>query len=136
MKQQYPDTDFVCDVAAGMRLPIHVAAKVKRWRSRKSLPDMHIFEQRGQYTMLQLELKSSSAPLNKKDGTLLKNEHLEAQQVLHIKMRNKGFLAMFTKGFDQTKAVVRWYMSGAEGTPPTYSETLSGKKELNIFEKM
>ena len=120
VRTQYPDAEFRCDVAAGMRFSIGMAVLVLRWRSRKSLPDMDIYERRGQWAMLQLELKTEEADLYKKDGTLRKNEHNESQQAMHIKFRNKGYYACFGKGFDHCRAIIDWYMSGCVGEPPKY----------------
>lgn len=130
LKDKYPFADFVCDVAAGMRLSIFMAVLVKRWRSRRGLPDVYIFEPRGQWAMLMLELKADDASLHNKDGSIRKDKHLEEQAAIHRYMCNKGYLCMFTKGREHTKAVVDWYMSGAEGDPPKFNQI----KPVTIFE--
>lgn len=120
LKQQFPTTEFMCDMAAGIKLSIGMATLAARWRSNSGLPDIIIFEKRGEWNALMLELKTESADLWKVDGSLRKDKHLENQQAMHIKLRNKGYYACFGKGFDHCRGVIGWYMNGAEGSPPKY----------------
>lgn len=120
LKQSYPHTEFMCDMAAGMKLTIGQATLAARWRSNSGLPDVIILERRGQWNALMVELKTETADLYKKDGSLRKNDHLENQQSMHIKLRNKGYYACFGKGFDHCRGIIDWYMNGAEGNPPAY----------------
>ncbi len=120
LKQCFPKTEFMCDMAAGMKLPIGQATLAARWRSSSGLPDVIIFEKRGDWNALMLELKTEAATLWKADGSLRKNDHLENQQAMHIKLRNKSYYACFGKGFDHCRVIIDWYMAGAEGNPPKY----------------
>lgn len=135
IRLKHPNTLFFCDTAAGMRTSIGVALLIKRWRSSNGFPDMYIFEPRGSYHMLQLELKSDDADLYKKDGTLRKTEHLETQYEMHILMKQRGFMAMFVKGRNHAVAVIEWYMAGAEGLPPSYQQnsTSEPSRQVDFF---
>lgn len=132
---KYPGTQFLCDVAAGMKFSIGMSMLVKRWRSNKGLPDAYIFSPKGKYLMLQLELKSDDASLFKKDGTLTKNPHLEEQAAMHSVMKNLGYMALFTKGYEHTTAVIDWYMNGAEGHYPIYGRDTADERQLNFLQK-
>jgi hypothetical protein len=92
-------------------------------RSEKGLPDMYIMVSRGQWQMLCPELKSDIAPVWKKDGTLMKDKHLEEQAAVHEKLCADNKLALFVKGLPHFIAVMDWYMKGAEGDVPTYQQT-------------
>lgn len=126
LRAKYPDVMFKCDVAAGMKMSIGMAVLVKRWRSSTGFPDVDIYEPKGKWNMLCLELKTDAGNPFKVDGSLRKDDHLEDQSDTHMALRRRGIIALFTVGFDHTAAVVDWYMSGAQGDPPNYV-----KKKMN-----
>jgi hypothetical protein len=68
-----------------------------------------ILEPKGKFHGLCIELKIKS-PF-KKNGELLKNEHLEGQQKSIFDLQQKGYFAKFSVGFDETKELIDWYMS-------------------------
>jgi hypothetical protein len=112
IKLQYPDAIFNCDLASGMRLPIHIAAKAKAQRSSRGQPDLIILEPKGQYKALCIELKKDYDSVYLKDGkTLKKDKHLDEQHVLLTRLQDKGYYAGFTCGFEHTKKVIDWYFS-------------------------
>jgi hypothetical protein len=129
IKKKYPGVMFKCDVAAGMKMSIGMAVLVKRWRSSTGFPDVDIYEPKGQWNMLCLELKTEAGVPFKVDGSLRKNEHLEDQDNTHQALKRRGVMALFTVGFNHTAAVVDWYMAGAEGNPPEYVK----KKDIELF---
>ena len=122
LKQAYPNTEFMCDLAAGMKLSIGIATLAKRWRSNSGFPDIIILERRGEWNALMLELKTEKASTWKKDGSLRasQKDHLENQQAMHIKLRNKGYYACFGKGFDHCRSLIDWYMGSCNAEPPKY----------------
>lgn len=120
LRTSHPHTEFMCDIAAGMKLSIGMATLAKRWRSSRGFPDVIILERKGEWSALMLELKTEKAPTWKKDGELVKDEHLENQQAMHVKLRNKGYYACFGKGFDHCRSIIDWYMNGCVGEPPKY----------------
>lgn len=126
IRLKYPDVMFKCDVAAGMKMSIGMAVLVKRWRSSTGFPDVDIYEPKGQWNMLCLELKTDKGNPFKADGGLRKDDHLEDQMLTHESLKRRGIMALFTVGFEHTAAVVDWYMSGAEGPHPNYV-----KKKIN-----
>ncbi len=42
LHQNYPEAIWMCDLSSGMRLPIHIAARNKKMRSSRGLPDLFI----------------------------------------------------------------------------------------------
>ena len=78
-------------------------------RSDDNIPDLLIFEPRGGYYGLLLELKVKSPYLV--DGkTLRKDKHLEAQNKTLLKLSGKGYKAVFVTGFDEAEKVITNYM--------------------------
>ena len=120
LRSAYPESEFIYDTGSGSKRSEFMGALMKSWRSGSGFPDMTLYERRGEWSLLMIELKAEKAPLEKTDGTLRKNEHLENQQAMHIKLRNKGYYACFGKGFDHCRSLIDWYMSGCVGEPPKY----------------
>lgn len=110
LKTQYPNIIFNTDLS-GIRLTQGQAGKVKRMRSSNAFPDIVIYEPHGDYAGLFIELKSRDAKLKRKDGFLCKDPHLEEQNKMLNGLEARGFLARFSKGFDQTIALIEWYLS-------------------------
>jgi len=129
INKKYPGTMFKCDVAAGMKMSIGMAVLVKRWRSSTGFPDVDIYEPKGQWSMLCLELKTEAGNPFKLDGALRKDDHLSDQAQTHEALKRRGCMALFTIGFEHTAAVVEWYMSGCEGNHPVYVK----KKDSKLF---
>jgi len=50
------------------------------------------------------------ADLRKDSITLLKNDHLEAQQKSMNELSEKGYLCFFKWEFEDIKALINWYM--------------------------
>ncbi len=107
----YPGTVFTSD-ASGVRLNMGQAIKMKRMRSSDAIPDLLVFEPRGRYHALLLELKVKT-PF-KKDGKLKKDEHLEDQAKTLDKLSKKGYKAVFAIGFDECKEIIDDYMNGKD----------------------
>lgn len=66
--------------------------------ARKGMPDFMIFDPRGGYSGLAIELKAQDVIIYKKDGSLRKNEHIEAQNHVLEQLRKRGWRAEFAKG--------------------------------------
>jgi hypothetical protein len=107
LRMQYTQVLFNSD-ASGLRLPIGLARKQMDLRSGKGFPDLVIYEPRNSYHALFIELKIKS-PF-KKDGTLLKDEHLEEQLEMHNKLRKLGYACEFVWDFDMAKRLIDEYL--------------------------
>jgi hypothetical protein len=107
---QYPEVLFLSDTVASVALTILQGVRNKEIQKESfKCPDLIILEPKGKFHGLCIELKVKS-PF-KKNGELKKNEHLEGQQKSLFDLKQKGYLAMFSWGFDQTKELIDWYMS-------------------------
>lgn len=107
---QYPGTRFKTDLSG-----IYLAGKwsllrfVKRTTSHPGFPDLIIYESKGYYCGLALELKVTSPFL--KDGiTLKKGEHLCKQNEWLMHLGSIGFKTGFVVGFDHAKEVIDYYL--------------------------
>lgn len=121
MRLQYRYTLFLADLAAGCNLGPKWNGLKSAWRTCEGMPDLYIYERRGEYGGLFIELKTTKgSPLLQNGKGIKAGEHLQKQNDVHIMFRNKGYLAMFCVGFDHTRAVIDWYMGGAIGEPPKY----------------
>lgn len=109
LELQYPKVLFLSDTIASVKLTATQGARNKAIQKENfKTPDLIILEPNQNYHGLFIELKVES-PF-KKDGTLKKNEHLEAQQVSINDLKSKGYYACFSWGFDMTKKIINDYM--------------------------
>lgn len=109
LKLKYPAVVFYCDLASGMRLPIHIAAKNKKMRSSRGIPDLFIAKVIGDNCGLFIELKAESARL--KGGGIVKSDHHEEQEGVMSKLRSEGYIAEFACGFDEAIKLIDTYLS-------------------------
>lgn len=131
LHKAYPRVIFTCDLSSGMRLPIHIAAKNKKMRSSRGLPDLFIatpqFKFKREYggdmgnrvisedkiityTGLFMELKSEDTVIFNRDGSLRKDEHLQEQQAILTDLQGKGYKAVFAVGYKQAVDIIDEYM--------------------------
>lgn len=110
IKANYPDAVFTTDLS-GVRVSIGTARKLPSLRSSNGIPDLLIFEPRGGYHGLMIEMKASGKNVTKKDGTLKHDEHLIEQNEVLRSLRHKGYYAEFALGFEQGRELVDAYMS-------------------------
>lgn len=127
LRANYPNVIFTCDLASGMRLPVHIAKKNKDMRSSRGLPDMFIaFPAKAyskptgghkpvryfkQYYGLFMELKSEGVVVFNKDGSLRKDEHLQEQHEILKQLEEQGYKACFAIGFDEAKKIIDEYLA-------------------------
>lgn len=106
---QYPELLFMSDTVASLKLTMGQAMRNKKIQKNGfKTPDLIIFEPRGKYHGLFIELKVKS-PF-KMNGELLKSEHLEGQQKTISDLINLGYYATFATGFDETIEIIKSYM--------------------------
>lgn len=111
---QYPDVIFNSD-HSGIRVGKGLANKIKKLHSGNGIPDLTLSEPRGGYFGLHIEMKATGVKVFKKDGGLLKSDHLKQQYKTLLRLDSKGYHASFCCGFDEAKELVDWYME----LPPT-----------------
>jgi hypothetical protein len=109
LESQYKDVLFLSDTVASVKLTFPQQARNKKiQKTGFACPDLLILEPRNGYNGLFIELKSKS-PF-KKNGELLKSDHLEKQQRTIDRLNKKGYLSMFSTGFDGTKKIIDNYL--------------------------
>ena len=91
---RYPDVLFLSDTIGNVKLTMLQAARNKAIQKYGfACPDLLILQPNKEYKGLFIELKIKS-PF-KKDGTLLKNDHLEEQQKAIDKLNSLGYKTLF-----------------------------------------
>jgi len=83
----------------------------KRMGGVKGLPDLFLPLHSNTYNGLFIELKHEDYKLLKKNGELMKNEHLEEQDKMHKFLLRHNYLALFSQGFDKTKELIEKYIN-------------------------
>jgi len=110
IRLQYPNARFKTDLSGASLLGRKAKAHKKRVNaSHNGFPDLIIYERRGAYCGLALELKAEGKSPFKKDGSLKKDEHLEAQSWWLYALAECGFKATFATGFDEAKVEIDQY---------------------------
>lgn len=109
IKLQYPNVMFNSDMS-GFRLTQGQAIRAKKMRSTNGYPDLVIYEARGGYFGLFIELKDEGVRVfNKKDKPTSK--HIAKQIGVIKELFNRGYWADMAIGFDETKHMIDWYMN-------------------------
>ena len=113
LKMRYPKVIFLSE-ASGARVSMGLALKLKKMRSAHTHLDVYILQpklvQNEQlYCGLILELKAKN--IFKKDGTLLKSDHLDDQQKTIDLLNERGYMACFACGFDEAKKIIDNYLN-------------------------
>ena len=109
ISMQYPKVLYLSDTIASVKLTIPQQNRNKLIQKNGfKTPDLLIFEPNEKYKGLFIELKVKS-PF-KKNGELLKDEHLEAQQKTISELNEKGYVACFSWGFEMTAEIINKYM--------------------------
>jgi hypothetical protein len=110
IKARYPDVIFTSD-SSGVRLNMGQAKVLKAMRAMDcKIPDMLIFEPRGPYKGLFLELKREGEKVFKADGTPYSGHLFEQWKTLE-RLKSKGYQACFAIGFEHAKTIIDQYMA-------------------------
>lgn len=106
---QYPNVLYLSDTIASIKLTIPQQVRNKSIQKKGfKCPDLLILHPNGTYHGLFIELKVKSP--YKKDGTLLKDEHLEEQEKTIKDLNAIGYLSCFSWGFGMTKSIIEEYL--------------------------
>tara|TARA_R110000787_G_scaffold106693_3_gene214493 strand:+ start:1166 stop:1537 length:372 start_codon:yes stop_codon:yes gene_type:complete len=110
IKVKYPSVLFTSE-NSGLRVFWKQAKMLKAMRSCSGLPDIMIFEPRKQKAGMFLEVKKEGTKIYKRDGDLRKDKHLNEQEDILHRLKQKGYFAEFVVGFDEARSIIDWYMS-------------------------
>ncbi|HET8839728.1 MAG TPA: hypothetical protein VFM82_12130 [Flavobacteriaceae bacterium] len=106
---QFPQVMYLSDTVANCKLTMPQAKRNKAIQKQGfKCPDLLILEPRKGYAGLFIELKVKS-PF-KKNGELLKNEHLEGQMKTIQELNRKGYSACFQWRFETIKKMIDDYL--------------------------
>ena len=109
-KQVKRNVIYKFDLASDLRLTIQQASRNSKiggaWS--KGHPDLVIYEMRGRYGALFLELKAVTP--YKKNGELKKNEHLKTQDWFHGELRKRGYKVEFSTGLEESIKKIEDYL--------------------------
>jgi hypothetical protein len=106
---QYPNAIFFHDLS-GERMPIGLAVKLKKLKSSRAIPDLHILEPRHGFCGLQIELKREGERLIKSNGEPA-TEHIAEQFYMLQALRDRGYLTFMVSGFVPVKRILNLYFS-------------------------
>ena len=106
---QHPKVIYMSDTIANVRLTPQAQLRNKSIQKFGfHCPDLILFEPRGEWHGLFIELKIKSP--YKKDGSLLKNEHLQNQSDSMYLLRERGYYCIFAWEFDQITEIINEYL--------------------------
>ena len=112
MKIQFPEVLYRFDMA-GLNLSKTQAGMNKSIQFGKGYPDFQIITPRTvdgvHYNGMFLELKKEGEKLFKKNGDFV-SEHVENQHNFILKLREAGYFASFSIGFDMSKDFIDKYL--------------------------
>lgn len=105
----YPNVMAISE-PSGIRVSMGLATKLKKLRSKHTHADIYVLFPSKGYHGLVIELKAKNT--YKKNGELLKNEHLEDQQKTIDALNKLGYYATFAVGFTECKNIIDDYLNG------------------------
>ncbi len=97
IKKEYPNALIMSDIAGSYLLPSQ-RERAYEGRSGKGMPDIYIFTRKLGYTGLAIEFKKTGEKIKRKDGKLLKKEHLSNQNMMLLRFQSEKWLAGFCIG--------------------------------------
>jgi len=109
LNKNHKEILYLSDTIASVKLTKAQAIRNKAIQKEGfKTPDLLIFEPSGNYKGLFIELKVKS-PF-KKNGELLKCEHLEGQQKTIDDLNAKGYKALFSWSYEMTIEIIENYL--------------------------
>lgn len=109
---RYPKALFHNDFGSGVKLGWTRAKRQKAMNIHRGFPDLQICEPIGKWNGCFLELKKDGVRIVKKDGKLVKDEHIQEQAEFIEKLRERGYYADFAIGLKDSIRKVDDYMNG------------------------
>lgn len=114
LRTAYKGVFFLSDVRASLKLTIPQQVRSKAIQADGfACPDMMIFEARGDWHGMFLELKAES-PFRKANPYELKaGQHLQRQDETLRQLQEKGYFAEFYWTFEDARKRIDWYLRGS-----------------------
>jgi hypothetical protein len=98
--KSHPSHPLFTATVGGVRLAAHTAMKMRAAGYSKGTPDLLIFEPRGQYHGLALEVKTE------------KGRPSEEQKKWIADLNERGYCAKITRGYKETVETIKNYLDG------------------------
>ena len=113
---KYPDVVYRFDIAADLYMTPGQANIIKnKLLHQRGFPDLTIFEPRGKYHGLMIEIKKDTAEVYKKsDGMIRQSRHIREQSEMLTRLTKKGYYATFGLGLNDCIQVIDRYLRAAE----------------------
>lgn len=104
-----PDILMAWDFGSGTRLSITQAKRQKALNPRRGAPDLMIYEPRGEYVGLAIELKREGVKIAKKDGSPA-SQHIKEQNEYLEALRKRRWKCFFCIGYDDAIKTIDEYL--------------------------
>ncbi len=104
-----PDILIHHDFGSGTKLSISQAKRQKALNPRRGHPDIVIYEPRGEYVGLAIELKKDGVKLTKKNG-LPASDHIKEQDEYLEALRERRWKCFFCVGYNDAIATIDEYL--------------------------
>lgn len=109
IRLQYPGILFNSDLAGATKLTMGQAVAMKSLRSNRGFPDIAIYESKGKYHGLFIELKAEGTVITNKKG-FPATPHIAEQFLIIARLNLKNYKAKFAVGFDDAKNIIDSYL--------------------------
>lgn len=111
LKYQHPNLIWRWDFAAGQKMSVGMAMRMKKMQCGVAYPDLFIARARGGYMGLYIEVKMDGYDLFQKRNCLaFVSKHVEEQHDCIIRLRSEGYWADFGIGFEGCKKIIEDYL--------------------------
>lgn len=110
LRYAYPTVMFNSDLAGSMKLSMYQAAYMKNLRSNRGFPDITIYEPRGGFHGLFLELKREGERIFTSRGKP-STPHVAEQAEVMERLASRGYMTAFAVGFDAAKKMIDDYLN-------------------------
>ena len=108
---KYPKALFNSDLG-GVKLTVATAKKMAAIRPLKGHPDFIVYERRGEYSGLFIELKKEDIKLKYKASLgYAVDEHQANQYAYMCALEQRGFCCTFAVGFEEAKSILDAYLN-------------------------
>lgn len=109
LDEHYPGVLYHFDFGSGTYLSKSQRIRQVRMNRRRGFPDLFIYEPKGKYKGLAIEIKRENTNLYNKKG-ILATEHIQEQMICLDVLNMKGYYAVFGIGFEDCKLIIDEYL--------------------------
>lgn len=112
LKLQHPNLIWRWDFAAGQKMSVGMAMRMKKMQCGVAYPDFFLACARGGYMGLYIEVKVDGYDLfQKRDTSKFVSEHVKEQDDCLRRLQQEGYYSEFGIGFDECKSIIETYLN-------------------------